>query len=100
MPVPTRRAAQDGRRCPAARPSTLDTGRGAAVELNDKSHGSKRAQARDEFVAGVCRAIGVPLLQVVAQRSYSVVDIRAQLQATIGVAEVQASTVVQESGRL
>lgn len=51
-------------------------------------------------MAGVCRAIGVPLLQVVAQRSYSVVDIRAQLQATIGVAEVQASTVVQESGRL
>lgn len=55
-----------------------------AVELNDKSHGSKRGQARDEFVVGVCRAIGLPLLQVPAQRGYSVADIRAQLQAAVG----------------
>lgn len=61
-----------------------------AVELNDKSHGSKRAQSRDEFVVGVCRAIGLPLLQVPAQRSYAVADIRAQLQVTIGVAEAAA----------
>jgi len=52
-----------------------------AVELNDKTHSSKRGQARDEFVVGVCRAIGLPLLQVPAQRSYSVADIRVQLQA-------------------
>lgn len=55
-----------------------------AIELNDKSHGSKRGQARDEFVVGVCRAIGLPLLQVPAQRSYAVTDIHAQLLATIG----------------
>lgn len=61
-----------------------------AVELNDKSHGSKRVQARDEFVVGVCRAIGLPLMQVPAQRSYTVTDIRAQLQATIGVVEAVA----------
>lgn len=61
-----------------------------AVELNDKSHGSKRGQARDEFVVGVCRAIGLPLLQVPAQRSYAVADIRSQLQATIGVTEAAA----------
>jgi hypothetical protein len=59
-----------------------------AVELNDKSHGSQRAQARDEFVVGVCRAIGLPLLQVRAQRSYAVGEFRAQLQTVIGVAEV------------
>lgn len=55
-----------------------------AVELNDKSHGSKRGQARDEFVVGVCRAIGLPLMQVPAQRAYTVTDVRAQLQAAIG----------------
>jgi hypothetical protein len=61
-----------------------------AVELNDKSHGSKRALVRDEFVVGVCRAIGLPLLQVPARRDYSVVDIRAQLQEAIGVVEAAA----------
>ncbi len=61
-----------------------------AVELNDKSHGSKRGQARDEFVVGVCRAIGLPLLQVPAQRTYAVADICTQLQATIGVTEAAA----------
>lgn len=61
-----------------------------AVELNDKSHGSKRAHARDEFVVSVCRAIGLPLMQVSAQRSYAVADIRAQMQAAIGVAEAAA----------
>jgi len=71
-----------------------------AVELNDKTHGSKRGQARDELVVGVCRAIGLPLLQVPAQRAYAVTDIHARLQAAIGVAEVPVSMVVQESVRL
>lgn len=62
-----------------------------AVELNDKSHGSKRAQVRDEFVVGVCRAIGLPLLQVQAQRAYAVADVRDQLQAAIGAAEASGS---------
>jgi hypothetical protein len=60
------------------------------VELNDKTHGSKRGQARDEFVINVCRAIGLPLLQVPAQRAYAITDIRAQLQATIGVTKAVA----------
>jgi len=58
-----------------------------AVELNDKTHGSKRGQARDELVVGVCRAIGLPLLQVPAQRAYAVTDIHARLQAVIGATE-------------
>jgi len=33
-----------------------------AVELNDKSHASERAQARDDLLAKVCQAIGLPLL--------------------------------------
>lgn len=37
-----------------------------AVELNDKSHASRRAQARDALVVNVCRVINLPLLQVPA----------------------------------
>lgn len=48
-----------------------------AVELNDKSHASKRAQARDKFIDGVCDTIGLPLLKVPAKRSYSVEDVSA-----------------------
>lgn len=47
------------------------------VELNDKSHASKRAQARDKFIDGVCETIRVPLLKIPAKRSYSVEDISA-----------------------
>lgn len=50
-----------------------------AVELNDRSHGSKRAEARDELVARVCEAIGLPLLAVPARAHYSVQELRAKL---------------------
>lgn len=49
-----------------------------AVELNDKSHSGKRAQARDDFVANVCRVIALPLLTVPAKASYSVQEVRDQ----------------------
>lgn len=64
-----------------------------AVELDDKSHASKRAQARDAFVVGVCQAINLPLLQVPARRSYSSPDIRAQLQSIIGTPDISAAPV-------
>jgi hypothetical protein len=54
-----------------------------AIELNDKSHSSQRAQARDEFVAQVCRTVCLPLLTVQAQRSYSVQDIQSQLASLL-----------------
>ena len=54
-----------------------------AVELNDKSHSSRRAQARDHFVAQVCRTVGLPLLTVQAQRSYSVQDIQSQFASLV-----------------
>lgn len=54
-----------------------------AVELNDRSHSSKRAQARDHFVAEVCRTVGLPLLTVQAQRAYSVREVQAQFAALV-----------------
>lgn len=57
-----------------------------AVELNDSSHSTKRAQARDALVSSVCEAIGLPLLQVPAKRAYSVQELQAQFAPVIGVA--------------
>lgn len=55
-----------------------------AVELNDKSHATPRAQARDEFVTSVCRAIHLPLVQIPAKQTYSMREVRAQFLAAIG----------------
>lgn len=54
-----------------------------AVELNDKSHASQRAKARDELMANVCTAIGLPLLAVPAKQAYSLQEVRAQFLAAI-----------------
>ena len=54
-----------------------------AVELNDKSHSSQRAQARDELLANVCRVINLPLLTVPAKATYSPQDVRAQFLAVV-----------------
>lgn len=57
------------------------------VELNDKSHASKRAQARDKFIDGVCDTIRLPLLKVPAKRSYSVEDISSLFLVAIQASE-------------
>lgn len=54
-----------------------------AVELNDKSHSSQRARARDELLANVCRAINLPLLTVPAKAAYTPQDVRAQFLAAL-----------------
>ena len=54
-----------------------------AIELNDKSHFSRKAQSRDELLANVCRAIGLPLLTVPAKAAYSPQDVRTQFLAAV-----------------
>jgi hypothetical protein len=54
-----------------------------AVELNDKSHSSQRAQARDDLLLKVCQAINLPLLTVSAKQAYSPQEVRAQFSAAI-----------------
>jgi hypothetical protein len=54
-----------------------------AIELNDKSHATRKAQSRDEMLANVCRAIGLPLLTVPAKAAYSPQDVRAQFLAAV-----------------
>lgn len=54
-----------------------------AIELNDKSHSSQRAQARDDFLVNVCQAIGLPLLQFPAKQAYSPQELRDRILAVI-----------------
>lgn len=54
-----------------------------AVELNDKSHASQRAQTRDEFLANVCQTINLPLLTIPAKQGYSLHEVQAQFVAAI-----------------
>jgi hypothetical protein len=65
-----------------------------AVELNDSSHSSKRARARDELLTNVCEAIGLPLIQVSAKRAYSVQELQAQFASIIGAVPVVAEVAI------
>ena len=51
----------------------------AAMELDDRSHGARKRRERDDFLRGVCQAAGLPLLNIPAQRSYSVAELRRQV---------------------
>ena len=55
-------------------PQTLEVK--AVIELNDKSHSSSRAIARDELVGRACADAGLALRAVKAQRSYSTEAVR------------------------
>lgn len=62
-----------------------------AVELNDKSHGSKSAQARDELLSKVCEVIGLKLIVFPAKSSYSIAEVKAQLSSALA-GEAQVNT--------
>ena len=47
-----------------------------AIELNDKSHNSKKRKERDQFLTKACESSGLPLLQVIAKASYKPTEIR------------------------
>lgn len=62
-----------------------------AIELNDNSHSSQRAQARDELLVKVCQVINLPLLQVPAKQSYVLQDLRTQFLAAVGAPQLGAA---------
>lgn len=53
------------------------------VELDDQSHNQQKRQERDSFIEGLCKAISLPLLRVPAQRSYSIQDVKTQLDGLL-----------------
>jgi hypothetical protein len=54
-----------------------------AIELNDKSHQNKSRRLRDEFVAGVCNSISVPLVEINAQASYSIQELKERFSVIL-----------------
>ncbi len=54
-----------------------------AIELDDKSHQQTKRKDRDHFVVGLCNAIGLPLLQIPAQRAYSIPELRSRVSLAI-----------------
>lgn len=52
-----------------------------AIELNDKSHSSKKGKERDRFLEAACKSAGVPLVQIPAKAKYQVTDINEILYA-------------------
>ena len=58
-----------------------------SIELDDRSHRAKNRQQRDEFLQGVCKAAGIPLIQVPAKSGYAVGEVRQLITPHIGVKE-------------
>lgn len=54
------------------------------VELDDKSHATKKARDADEVKNNVCEVIGLPLVRIRAQRSYAIDEVKQQLAPHIG----------------
>jgi len=54
------------------------------VELQDKSHNTRRRAQRDGFLRDACRNAELPLLEVRAQRSYKVAAIRQMIDELDG----------------
>jgi Protein of unknown function (DUF2726) len=54
------------------------------IELDDRSHQAQKRQERDAFLAGLCAAISLPLIQIPVQRAYSVPEVRAKVRACRG----------------
>ena len=55
-----------------------------AIELDDQSHQQRKRQERDAFLVGLCQAVSLPLIQVPAQRTYSVSEVRAKVLDGLG----------------
>jgi hypothetical protein len=54
------------------------------IELNDQSHQQRKRQERDAFLVGLCQAVSLPLVQVTAQRTYLVSEVRAKVMDALG----------------
>ena len=49
------------------------------IELNDKSHNSKKRKDRDAFLTAACESAMLPLIQIPAQAAYNIDEIRQAL---------------------
>jgi len=54
-----------------------------AIELNDQSHQQKDRQGRDDFLTEACKAAGLPLLWIPAQRTYTASSVFALVREAL-----------------
>ena len=59
----------------------------ALVELRDPSQGRRGRVEHDDWLVGVCRKVGVPVLVVEARTSYSVVELKRHLAVALATEE-------------
>ena len=52
-----------------------------AIELNDSSHNSKKRKERDNFLEAACSSAGIPLVQIKAQATYKVTEIKDSISS-------------------
>ena len=56
-----------------------------AMELDDKTHRSKRRQERDQFLDKTLETAGVPILRIKAQSTYSIKEISSSLDSAFNI---------------
>ena len=54
-----------------------------AIELNDKSHNSKKRKERDDFLIQSCASANFPLIQITAKATYTLKDVKVALSEFI-----------------
>lgn len=52
----------------------------AAIELDDKSHQSKRSISRDTFLNEACKSAGFKLIRFPAQKAYQISEVKKQIE--------------------
>lgn len=50
------------------------------IELNDKSHNTKKAKEGDAFKVEACKASSIQLIQIKAKTTYKINEVRAEIQ--------------------
>jgi len=58
-----------------------------AIELNDRSHQSKKRKQRDDFLRGVCEVAEIPLIQIPSNSSYVIDDVKQLIAAQMNIKE-------------
>ena len=54
------------------------------IELDDKSHGTKKAQERDALMDSIYAAAGLPILHVDCRRGYSMQEVGGMIREAVG----------------
>ncbi|MDD4649010.1 MAG: DUF2726 domain-containing protein [Desulfoplanes sp.] len=57
----------------------------AVIELDDKSHSAAKRQDRDAFLIKLCDVVSLPLIQIPAQATYSIADVKKSILDAMGV---------------